>query len=69
MRKFAYFFYPDLTNDFPDVPAAGNRTGTNYINKKLTKIKIKTNVSSEEKANEQSYIVPRTTNQKKSGNG
>ena len=37
MKKFAYFFYPHLANDVPDVPdvpAAGDGTGTNYINKK-----------------------------------
>ena len=31
MKKFAHFFYPHLAND---VPAAGDGTGTNYINKK-----------------------------------
>ena len=25
MKIFAYFFYPRLANDFPDVPAAGDR--------------------------------------------
>ena len=33
MKKFADFFYPHLANDVPDVPAAGDGTGTNYINK------------------------------------
>ena len=57
MKKFAYFFYPDLANGFPDVPAAwdGTAWGTYYIigDKRVKK-----------KANEQSYIGPRT-NQKK----
>ena len=34
MKKIAYFFYPDLANDVPGVPAAGDGTGSNYINKK-----------------------------------
>ena len=65
-EKICLIFYPHVPNDFPDVPATGDGTGANYINKNNEK-KIETNVSNKrikKKANEQSYILPRT-NQKK----